>query len=146
MTGTQALIIPVGADFFAVPMASVREVVTTPTLCSVPTGPASLLGLFNLRGEIVPLFDTAALVGLGALSDWPFAAVVRTVRGTAGLGGSGLPESTMLGESIGPSDSLGTTGMYAVGRRLVALIEVDALFITPDLGSQGLVGPEHSHL
>ena len=36
MTGTRALLIPVGLDLYAVPMESVREVVTATRLCRLP--------------------------------------------------------------------------------------------------------------
>lgn len=137
----RALLIPVGLDVFAVPMESVQEVVAAPFLCSLPISPAAILGLFNLRGEIVPLFDTAALIGLGRLGAWPFAAVVRTSLGSAGLGASELPESTTLGEQIGPSESLGTAGIYAVGQRLAVLIEVEALLALATTGGHVGAGP-----
>jgi purine-binding chemotaxis protein CheW len=126
-------------------MESVREVVAAPRLCSVPTAPAAPLGLFNLRGEVLPLLDTATLIGLGRLEEWPFAAVVRTPLGSAGLAASGWPESVLLDEPMGPSESHGTTGVYAAGRRLAVLIDVDAL-VTPArigghlLGGSGLEG------
>ncbi len=53
---------------------------------------------------------------------------MRTTLGPAGVGSSGLPESTVLGEEVGPSESHGTSGIYAVGDRLAALIDVEALF------------------
>jgi purine-binding chemotaxis protein CheW len=129
VTGERALLIPVGPDLFAVPMASVREVMATPDLCLLPTGPSAVLGLFNLRGEIVPMFDTAALLGLGQLAASPFVAVVHTALGPAGIGASGLPESTVLDDAVGPSETHGTTGIYAVGHRLAALMDVEALVV-----------------
>jgi len=73
------LLVPVGADWYALDMASVREVVAFPLLTRVPTAPAALLGLFNLRGEIVPLFDTAALLDAGRMAGVAsFAVVVLT--------------------------------------------------------------------
>jgi chemotaxis signal transduction protein len=140
MTGMRALLIPVGLDLYAVPLESVREVVAAPRLCCLPTGPAAVLGLFNLRGEIVPLLDTAALIGVGRLTGCPFAAVLRTPLGPAGLAASGLPESTTLGESIGPSDSHGTSGVHAVGQRLAVLIDVEALLTPGRIGGLVLVG------
>ena len=112
-----------------------------PFLCSLPISPATVVGLFNLRGEIVPLFDTAALIGLGRLSAWPFAAVVRTSLGPAGLGATELPEFTTLGEQIGPSESPGTAGIYAVGGRLAVLIEVEVLLAPATIGSHVVAGP-----
>jgi purine-binding chemotaxis protein CheW len=137
----RALLIPVGLDLFALPMASVREVVAAPFLCPLPMSPAAVLGLFNLRGEIVPLFDSAALIGLGRLSAWPFAAVVQTSLGPAGLGASDLPEPTTLGEQVGPSESLGTAGTYAVGQRLAVLIEVETLLASATTASRVVAEP-----
>jgi purine-binding chemotaxis protein CheW len=139
----QALLVPVGLDLFAVPMELVDEVVAAPLLFSLPISPAAILGLFNLRGEIVPMFDTAAVTGLGRLSAWPFAAVVRTSLGPAGLGATDLPEPATLGEQIGPSESLGTAGIYAVGRRLAVLIEVEALLASATIGAHVVARPGH---
>jgi purine-binding chemotaxis protein CheW len=127
---TRALLIPVGLDLYAVPTAAVREVVATPRLCSLPTAPGTLLGLFNLRGEIVPLLDTAALVGHGRIEASVFVAVIRTPLGLAGLAASAMPESVVLDETIGPSESPGTAGLFAAGDRLAVLIDIDEL-LTP---------------
>ena len=82
----QAVLLPVGDDLYAVAAGSgargrrrsARRPGCRPRRrwCSA---------LFNLRGEIVPLFDTAALLGLGTLIDAPFAVVVETAAGPAGL-------------------------------------------------------------
>jgi purine-binding chemotaxis protein CheW len=140
VTSMRVLLLPVGLDLYAVPMESVREVVAAPRLCSVPTAPATLLGLFNLRGEILPLLDTASLIGLGRLDEWRFAAVIRTPLGSAGLGVSGWPESALLDEPMGPSESQGTSGVYAVGQRLAVLIDVDALVTPARIDGHLLVG------
>ncbi len=137
----QALLVPVGLDLFALPMESVEEVVAAPALCPLPTSPAAVLGLFNLRGEIVPMFDAAALTGLGRVSVWPFAAVVRTSLGPAGLGATELPEPTTLGEQIGPSESLGTAGIYSVGRRLAVLIDIEALLASVTIAGHVVARP-----
>jgi purine-binding chemotaxis protein CheW len=136
-----ALVVPVGLDLYAVPMSSVREVVAAPSLTPLLTAPASVLGLFNLRGEVVPLFDTAALVGMGRLTAWPFAVVLKTPLGPAGLAASALPDSVVFGEQVGPSESPGTVGAYSAGGRLVVLIDVDALLAPARIGGGGhLIG------
>ena len=65
MTTMQALLLPVGDDLYALPMDWVREVVAAPTVTRLVTAPSVVLGLFNLRGQIVALLDTAALLGNG---------------------------------------------------------------------------------
>ena len=53
-----------GNENFAFPMSLVREIVRLPQIVSVPLTPASLLGLANLRGNILPLVDLRRLLGL----------------------------------------------------------------------------------
>ena len=128
---------PLGEDWYAIEMAKVREVVASPMLASVPTAPATLLGVFNLRGEIVPLFDTAALLGLGRGPAPSHATVVETALGPAGLVASAMPESVELGEPTGATDTPGTVASFAVGSRLATLIDVDILLGAARIGSWG---------
>ncbi|MEA2532939.1 MAG: purine-binding chemotaxis protein CheW [Actinomycetota bacterium] len=116
-----------GPDLYAVPMDGVRKVVRAPLLTKLPTAPALVLGLFNLRGEIVPLLDTPALMGLSRIPDWPFVAVVRASLGLAGLAATAFPEPAALGEPVGPSESPATAGTYAVGGRLAVLLDIEEL-------------------
>jgi purine-binding chemotaxis protein CheW len=128
---------PVGPDWYAIEMARVREVVASPLLASVPTAPATLLGVFNLRGEIVPLFDTAALLGLGRVPPSSHVTVVDTALGAAGLVASAIPESVELGEPSGVTASPGTVASYTLGSRLATLIDVDVLLGPARIGNGG---------
>lgn len=60
----------------ALPVAALQEVVNHPeTLTPVPLAPAYLLGLFNLRGTLIPVVDLRQLLRLDA----PSAATARKV-------------------------------------------------------------------
>ncbi|HWT21988.1 MAG TPA: chemotaxis protein CheW, partial [Solirubrobacteraceae bacterium] len=74
----QALVLPVGADRYALELADVREVVRGPAITPLPGAPAAVLGALNLRGAVIPVLDTAALLGTGRLGGAPFAAVAET--------------------------------------------------------------------
>jgi len=52
-----------GRERFCLPVLDVEEVLDWPVVTRVPLGPAYLLGIFNLRGVIVPLIDTAITEG-----------------------------------------------------------------------------------
>jgi len=52
-----------GRERFCLPVLDVEEVVDWPLLTRVPLGPAYMLGIFNLRGAIVPLIDIAITEG-----------------------------------------------------------------------------------
>ncbi len=127
MTDVHALLLPVGADLCALPVDWAREVVASPAITPLATAPPVVIGLFNLRGQIVPLLDTAALLGLGRIGTVAFAVVVTGTHGLAALATTGTPERRMLGTPTGPSDLPGATGLYQVGRQAAALLDPAAL-------------------
>src|SRR4051812_16904722 len=48
---------------YALPAASVSEVMRMPPLARVPQAPRSLMGLANLRGSVLPVASVRALMG-----------------------------------------------------------------------------------
>lgn len=46
-----------GSETYALPISSVREIVKVPHLTEVPRAGAFLLGVMNLRGEVIPVYD-----------------------------------------------------------------------------------------
>lgn len=57
-----------GNSEFAVPVSAIREVVNEPdTISALPLAPPFLLGLFNLRGLIIPIVDLRLLLELPKL-------------------------------------------------------------------------------
>ena len=78
----RALLLRVGDDAYAVPMELAREVVAAPVVTVLPTSPASVLGVCNVRGEIMPVFDTGLLLGLGPIPACTAMAIVETSMGT----------------------------------------------------------------
>lgn len=69
-----------GRERFCLPVLDVEEVVKWPLLTNVPLGPAYLVGIFNLRGAIVPLIDIAMTEGRRA-GLLPKHVVVASLRG-----------------------------------------------------------------
>jgi len=69
-----------GRERFCLPVLDVEEVLDWPLLTKLPLGPAYLVGIFNLRGAIVPLIDIAITEGRrpGLL---PKHVVVASLRG-----------------------------------------------------------------
>lgn len=52
-----------GRERFCLPVLDVEEVLDWPLLTKLPLAPAYVLGIFNLRGSIVPLIDIALTEG-----------------------------------------------------------------------------------
>ncbi|SCX91538.1 chemotaxis protein CheW [Microvirga guangxiensis] len=57
------LTVEVGGERFALSAADVAEVIRCPAVTRVPLGPASLLGVANLRGAVVPIVSLHKLLG-----------------------------------------------------------------------------------
>ena len=113
----RVLLLPVGEGTWCVPLTAVREVLTAPPASPLPTAKASVVGLFNLRGSVLPLFDTGVLLGLpsacpGAGSG--HAAVVEVAAGLAALITTGTPRTADLGPVVGAPEHPSALGTYDV--------------------------------
>jgi purine-binding chemotaxis protein CheW len=60
----QLVIFNLGSEEYAVPISDVKEVVKTPEITPVPNSPSFVLGIINLRGNIVPILDLQKVFGL----------------------------------------------------------------------------------
>jgi purine-binding chemotaxis protein CheW len=120
--------LPVGDDRYALAAEDVREVAAAPRTTDLPGMPAWALGLVNLRGEVVPLLDTAVLLGLEP-SPPPaaFAVVVHTSFGLAALASTAMPEMVTLGDDVGASELAGTSGRRRLDGSYAVVLDVDAL-------------------
>lgn len=127
----QAVLLPVQQELYALPVRWVREVLAAPRITPLPTAPSEVLGLFNLRGEIVPLFDTAALLGIGTTDAVAFTVVLLGPQGPAGLATTAFPHRAVLDVPTGRSEHHGTAGTFRIGDRVAVLIEPSAL-LAPD--------------
>lgn len=59
----QFVIFLVGSEAFAVDMAPVQEIIRVPEIVRVPLAPASLEGLANLRGKVLPIVSLRRIFG-----------------------------------------------------------------------------------
>jgi purine-binding chemotaxis protein CheW len=60
---SQYCVFRAGRERFCLSVLSIEEVVDWPPVTRVPLGPSFLMGVFNLRGSIVPLVDIAFTEG-----------------------------------------------------------------------------------
>lgn len=65
----RACVVSLGGEPFAFDVARVREVVVFDEWTTLPLAPPHLVGLANLRGDVVPIADGRALLGLPARRD-----------------------------------------------------------------------------
>lgn len=132
MIGLHALALPVGRELLAVPRGAAREVVAAPALTVLPTAPACVRGLFDLRGEILPALDAGLLLGWERCVAPSHVAVLESVRGVAGIVTTGPSVAVDLPATLGPARLPATLGTAWVtgsrGTKVEAnVIDVDAL-------------------
>ncbi|HEY1419634.1 MAG TPA: chemotaxis protein CheW [Candidatus Dormibacteraeota bacterium] len=123
----RALMLAVNGSHFAVPMDTVYQVVRRPVVTEVPLAPVGLIGVVNVRGDVVPFLDTGLLTRTGSLADAPFAILVQGAQDTLLIAADELPVRTDLDEQVGPGTRPGELGMYSHGALLVMLVDIEAL-------------------
>ena len=115
---------------FAVEVRFSREVVVLDEYTGIPLAPAHLLGVANLRGNIVPLVDVRPLLGLGPATAGREARALVVER-------EGVQLALLIDEVLGlePLDGLGRradegdliAGHVARDGDATILVDIDAL-------------------
>jgi purine-binding chemotaxis protein CheW len=134
-----------GDECYGVPIAEVREIVRVPPVTEVPRGGPDLLGVINLRGEVLPVYDLKLKLRLsaspariagpdadpGALPRGARILVIRGEdRGDLGLLVDGVVEVVRMGRDqvepppAGTSDRDYITGLGRRGRQLCILLDM----------------------
>jgi purine-binding chemotaxis protein CheW len=117
----------VGDEHYALPVETVLEVARPASLTPVPGAPAHLLGVMNLRGEVLPVVDLAALSGLRGPGEPTVIVVVE-----AGGARAGLAVDAVLGVGDLPAPSPTDTAREYVSSaaladgELVGILDADA--------------------
>jgi purine-binding chemotaxis protein CheW len=119
--------VQVAGEQYALAVEHVAEVVELGTVTPVSGAPLSVLGLCNLRGEIVSVVDLASVLGLKRDED-PTRLLVATDRGRrAGLAIDAVIDVAPLPESL-PEHGLGcVSATVVVDGTLLGVLGVGAL-------------------
>jgi purine-binding chemotaxis protein CheW len=137
----QYLSFTLGESDHAVGILQVKEILQYDTVTKVPGVPASVRGVINLRGAVVPVIDLAVKFGLPPMPVTKRTCVLiveaslegeRTVMGVLA---DAVKEVLELGpRDVEPPPSFGTqvkvefiTGMAKVGNGFVLLLDLDRL-------------------
>ena len=144
-TGERVVVFLLGEEAFGVDIYSIRTLVKPQEIFPVPHMPDYLIGLTNLRGEIVPVIDLRKRLGFAEKEyteetryvvaekrDEPICLVVDDVTGIEYFAPGFLEEPSEVISSID------TTYLHAIGksdRQLVLLLDLDQV-----LGERILLG------
>ena len=125
---------------YVVPIGALREIVKVPPLTFVPRAAPHLLGLMNVRGEMLPVYDLKpklrlkAAVAVNGPADVPRTArvvLLNDVRGDAGVlvdsvvGVVRLPLTTLEAPPLPGMDRDGVAGVGRLGGELYILLDVE---------------------
>lgn len=135
----QYLSFVVGATDFGIPILKVREILPCEELTPLPGTPASIRGVINVRGAVVPVVDLAVKFGKGevARTNRTCVLVVEVSAGpeqlTLGVIADAVREVVDLGpRDVEPPPAFGAgvklehvTGMGKVGNGFVILLDLD---------------------
>jgi chemotaxis signal transduction protein len=82
-----ALVVQVGQRRLAVPLDATRELLPMPVLSPLPGAPRHVQGLLNLRGDVIPVFDLPARLGLSTdrAADEQFVLVAQSADRVLGV-------------------------------------------------------------
>jgi two-component system chemotaxis response regulator CheV len=120
----------VGSELYALPVAHVLEVGEIGALTIAPGASRATLGVCNLRGDLLPVFDLAAVLGLPS-SESPQRMLVAERGGTrAGFAVDEVTDVDELPEADQDVDSDLLTSAALIEGSLVGVIDVDRLFDT----------------
>jgi purine-binding chemotaxis protein CheW len=124
-----------GAEHYALPVENVREIVDAGDISPVPGASALVLGVRNLRGQVLPVFSLAALFGIPA--DERPARLVVAEAGTK-RAGLAIDEVTDVGElppASQAAESEFLSGSALDDGRLIGVIDVDRVFAALEEGA-----------
>lgn len=123
-----------GQDF-CVDIMSVREIRGWTPTTILPHAPDYVLGVINLRGNVVPIVDLASRLGLGAIDPSVRHVIIIAILGdqTVGLLVEAVSDIlTVPAEAIQPTPDIATLevkgfieGVIAADDRMIRMIELD---------------------
>ena len=122
------LLARLGAERYAFPVEAVREVVRDGDVTPVPGAPPAIRGVHNLRGEVLPVVELGALLGVGTGSEEARCMIVADDRGLrAALAVHELLDVSEIPGELEAADAP-LTGSLVVDGELVGVVDVTALF------------------
>jgi chemotaxis signal transduction protein len=128
------LVLPLGEEHYALPLESVQQIISRPRVTRMPISEPGILGLLNVRGDIVPLFDAAVLLRSGTPGAAAFAILVSTSAGPAALGVAVMPDAVEIDVEPSPAAPPDAAQVYPAGGRLVTLLAIEDLLVAGRTG------------
>ncbi len=151
--GHQYLTFHLAGESYGVDILRVQEIKGWTPVTHVPNSPDYMLGVLNLRGEIIPIVDLRVRFGMVEAEYLPTTVVIvlrvnsrRGGRRTMGIVVDGVSDVLNIGEAeVRPTPDFGAvvnteyiSGLATVDQRMVMLIDIDRLLTSGDLTDESL--------
>jgi two-component system, chemotaxis family, chemotaxis protein CheV len=118
----------VAAEVYAIPVGNVREITPLGELTAVPGALPEVLGVRNLRGQILPVADLALVLGLPRATSPALLLVAEAGDLQVGLA---VDAVSAVGELPGPAEAAASallTGSALAGGDLIGFIDMTRVF------------------
>ena len=147
MSSQQYVTFSLGDELFGVEVTRAREILSVSPVTRVPQTPDSLLGVINLRGQVVPVIDMRLTLGLPVSEETEDTCIIVVevqVDGEAIIVGA-LADAVrevleIRSDQIEPAPRLGTrlktafiNGMGKVDEQFLILLNIDRVFSSDEL-------------
>ena len=145
-----------GGDQYGLAVTQTREILDLVPVTKIPRTPAEMLGVINLRGQVVPIVDMQRKLGLAGSSDNEnHCIIVVEIQVEAELLTIGLLVTEvrevieLTDDLIEPAPRLGTRlktdfirGMAKSGDAFIVLLDMDRIFNAAELERYQATGSE----
>jgi len=118
----------VGSELYAMPIENVLEVAELGELSAVPGAEAVVLGVRNLHGQVLPVFDLAQVLASAGDATARRIVVTEHAGRLAGLAVDEVTDVSPLPAAIEEADAEYLSGALLEDGRLLGIIDVDRLF------------------
>jgi purine-binding chemotaxis protein CheW len=118
--------IGIGNEHYALPVDRVLEVAELGDLAPVPGSPAEVMGVCNLRGQVLPVMDLARVLGLPQGEPGRIV-VAELAERRAGLAVDAVIDVGELPDASEQADSPFLTGAVLIDGVLVGMLDADAV-------------------
>lgn len=118
----------VGSELYAFPVENVLEVAELGRVSPVPGSGPAVLGVRNLRGEVLPVFDLAAVFGIGREGAAERLVVAEYAGRRAGLAIDEVTDVGPLPEAAEETESQFLVGAALADDSLIGVVDVAKVF------------------
>lgn len=120
----------VGAESYAVGVEHVLEVAELGEIAPVPGAPEVVLGVRNLRGQVLPVFELASVLGIAREGIAQSLLVIEHDGSRAGFAIDEVADVGVLAAPSEPAESEFLSGATLDNGELVGVVDVPRLFRT----------------